>query len=184
MPFETTPIKDLLLFKPQFFEDSRGYFFESYNKKVFVDAGLDINFVQDNQSYSRYGTIRGLHYQKGDSAQNKLIRVLEGKILDVAVDLRTNSQTFGKVYIVELSFVNQLQVFIPKGFAHGFSVLSETATIFYKCDEYYDPSSEAGILYNDLHLNIDWRVRKDKQILSAKDLHLESFQAYKDNPCF
>lgn len=181
MPFTQTTIPGLLVFEPKVFEDSRGYFFESFNQAVFSDAGIDMNFMQDNQSSSQYGVIRGLHYQLHPYAQTKLIRVLVGRILDIAVDIRKNSPTFGKSFSVELSAENKKQLFIPKGFAHGFSVLSMQAEVFYKCDSFYNKESEAGILYNDPSLNIDWCIPADEQIISEKDLQLPVFADCKNN---
>lgn len=172
MPFSTTDITGLLIFEPRVFPDSRGYFFESYNEKTFAENGLSCKFVQDNQSSSAYGVIRGLHYQLPPYAQSKLIRVLHGKILDVAVDIRKGSPTYGKVFSLELSGENKKQLFIPAGFAHGFSVLSEKAEILYKCDNFYNKESEGGILYNDPVLNIDWGIPAGKAIVSEKDIAL------------
>ena len=172
MPFTQTEIPGLMLFEPDVFEDSRGYFFESYNEKKFREAGIDFRWVQDNQSSSAYGVIRGLHYQLPPFAQSKLVRVLRGKILDVVVDIRKDSPTYGKSYCKVLSAKNKRQLFIPKGFAHGFSVLSEKAEVIYKCDTYYNRESEAGIIYNDAELNIDWRLPPDKIIVSEKDIQL------------
>jgi dTDP-4-dehydrorhamnose 3,5-epimerase len=169
MPFHTTDIPGLMVFEPKVFEDSRGYFFESYNEGLFKQAGIDLRFVQDNQSSSCYGVIRGLHYQLPPHAQTKLVRVLAGKILDVAVDLRKGSPTFGKAYSIELSAVNKKQLFIPAGFAHGFSVLSEHAEVLYKCDAMYSRESEAGVSYNDPALGIDWQIPAGKEIISDKD---------------
>src|SRR5574339_312651 len=150
MPFIPTPIPGLLIFEPKVFEDNRGYFFESFNLQIYQAEGIDINFVQDNQSSSQYGVIRGLHYQLNPYAQAKLIRVLVGRILDVAVDIRKGSPTLGKSFSIELSAENKKQLFVPAVFAHGFSVLSEHAEVFYKCDSFYNKESEGGILYNDL----------------------------------
>ena len=158
MPFIQTNIPGLIVFEPKIFEDSRGYFFESFNLQTFKAAGIEINFVQDNQSSSQYGVIRGLHYQLNPYAQAKLIRVLAGRILDVAVDIRKGSPTYGESFSIELSAENKKQLFIPVGFAHGFSVLSEQAEVFYKCDEFYNKESEGGIMYNDPSLNIDWKI--------------------------
>ena len=169
MPFHTTDIPGLLLFEPDVFEDSRGYFFESYNEKIFREAGIDFRWVQDNQSSSTYGVIRGLHYQLPPFVQSKLIRVLRGKILDVVVDIRKGSPTFGKSYCKVLSAKNKRQLFIPHGFAHGFSVLSKEAEVLYKCDGYYNKESEAGIIYNDPELNIDWGIPVAEAIISGKD---------------
>jgi dTDP-4-dehydrorhamnose 3,5-epimerase len=169
MDIQTTPIDGLLVLTPKVFRDERGYFFESFNQKNYQDAGIITNFVQDNQSLSTYGTLRGLHFQKGDAAQAKLVRVLKGEVLDVAVDIRPNSKTFGQHLSLILSEENHKQLFIPKGFAHGFIVLSPTAEFFYKCDNFYSPSQEGGILYNDPELKIDWMVPLIKIILSPRD---------------
>ena len=184
MPFIQTPIPSLLVFEPKVIEDSRGYFFESFNLKTFKAEGIDINFVQDNQSSSNYGVIRGLHYQLLPHAQVKLIRVLVGRILDVAVDIRKNSPTFGKSFSIELSAENKKQLFIPAGFAHGFSVLSENAEVLYKCDSFYNKESEAGILYNDPSLNIDWTIPAGKEIVSEKDKGLPLFAECRNNFIF
>jgi dTDP-4-dehydrorhamnose 3,5-epimerase len=181
MPFFQTPISNLLVFEPKIFEDNRGYFFESYNLQTFRSEGIEIIFVQDNQSSSQYGVIRGLHYQLQPHAQAKLIRVLAGSILDIAVDIRKGSSTFGKSFSVELSAENKKQLFIPAGFAHGFSVLSEHAEVLYKCDSFYNRESEAGILYNDSSLNIDWRIPAGKEVVSEKDRSLPLFSACKNN---
>jgi dTDP-4-dehydrorhamnose 3,5-epimerase len=164
-----TEFPGLLIVEPTVFRDSRGYFFESYNEHDFKSAGIDIKFVQDNQSKSSYGVIRGLHYQLAPHAQTKLIRVLSGRIQDIAVDIRKESPTYGKVFSLELSAENNKQLLIPKGFAHGFSVLSESAEVIYKCDTFYHKESEAGILFNDPALNIDWMIAADKAIISDKD---------------
>ncbi|MBN2611778.1 MAG: dTDP-4-dehydrorhamnose 3,5-epimerase [Bacteroidales bacterium] len=164
-----TNLDGLKVIEPRIFKDQRGYFFESYNENRYQEAGISCRFVQDNQSKSSFGVIRGLHYQLEPHAQTKLIRVLQGKIFDVVVDIRKGSPTFGKYYGIELSDDNQLQLFIPKGFAHGFSVLSPTAVILYKCDAFYNPGSERGINYNDKSLGIDWKVETDKAIVSDKD---------------
>ncbi|MBI5856018.1 MAG: dTDP-4-dehydrorhamnose 3,5-epimerase [Sphingobacteriales bacterium] len=175
MPFTQTDFPGLILIEPDVFEDSRGYFFESYNEKKFREAGIDCNWVQDNQSSSLYGVIRGLHYQLPPFAQSKLVRVLRGKILDIVVDIRKGSPTFGKVYSKVLSAKNKRQLFIPKGFAHGFSVLSEKAEVLYKCDAFYNRESEAGIICNDAELNIDWRIPQGNAIVSEKDNMLPGF---------
>ncbi|HWB91246.1 MAG TPA: dTDP-4-dehydrorhamnose 3,5-epimerase, partial [Puia sp.] len=158
MPFKTCEIPGLLIFEPAVYKDDRGYFFESYNLETFRRQGVDIHFVQDNQSNSRYGVIRGLHYQLAPHAQTKLVRVLEGRILDIAVDIRRGSPTFGKHVSVELSADNKLQFLIPHGFAHGFSVLSETAEVAYKCDAFYNKESEGGIRFDSPELDIDWQI--------------------------
>ena len=165
-----TEINDLLILEPKVFGDDRGYFFESYNKNTLRNLlGKDYDFVQDNESKSSYGVIRGLHYQLAPFSQVKLVRVLQGKVYDVAVDLRKDSPTFLNWVGVELSSENKRQFLIPKGFAHGFSVLSETAVFAYKCDEYYHPEAEAGIIYNDKSLNIDWKIKDEDVNISSKD---------------
>jgi dTDP-4-dehydrorhamnose 3,5-epimerase len=175
MPFTVAPLPGVIIFEPAVFPDERGFFFESYNQRLFHANKILNEFVQDNQSFSAYGVIRGLHYQREPHAQSKLVRVVLGKILDVVVDMRVGSPAFGKSYKVELSAENKKQIFIPKGFAHGFSVLSETAEISYKCDQFYNKQSEAGIRYNDPHLMIDWQIPRDKELVSAKDLILPVF---------
>lgn len=169
MPFIKTDFPGLLIFEPVVFEDSRGYFFESYNEKVFSAEGVEIKFVQDNQARSTYGVIRGLHFQLAPYAQTKLIRVLSGSILDVAVDIRKGSPTYGKAYTLELTAENKKQLLVPKGFAHGYSVLSETAEVLYKCDEFYNKQSEGGLLYNDPTLTIDWQIPAGKAVVADKD---------------
>jgi dTDP-4-dehydrorhamnose 3,5-epimerase len=172
MPFRTTDIPGLLIFEPAVYNDERGYFFESYNEEVFRREGIPNRFVQDNQSFSCYGVIRGLHYQLEPFAQSKLIRVLQGNILDIAVDIRIGSPTFGHYLGIELSAENKLQFLIPPGFAHGFSVLSPTAEVAYKCDAFYNKDSEAGIRFDDPQLDIEWQIPGDKRIVSAKDIQL------------
>lgn len=164
-----TGIKDLVIIKPRVFADDRGYFYESYNKDKFAELGINAEFIQDNQSKSSYGVIRGLHFQKGDHAQAKLVRAVEGAVLDVAVDLRKDSPTYGKHYAIELTAENHLIFFIPRGFAHGFSVLSDTAIFSYKCDNAYNPESEGSLHPFSPKLNIDWRISKNKAVLSDKD---------------
>jgi len=171
-----TGFNGLFIIKPRVFEDERGYFMETYNRAVFEKTGVHNRWEQDNQSRSSYGVIRGLHYQINPQAQAKLVRVLEGKILDVAVDLRKNSNTFGRWYGVELSAENKNQLLIPRGFAHGFSVLSPTATVFYKCDNLYAPELERGIDIFDSHLNIDWKISPGDAIVSEKDQNNVSFK--------
>ncbi len=179
MPFITTPIKDLWIFEPKVFEDSRGYFFESFHQHNFENAtGLQAKFVQDNQSKSDYGVLRGLHFQKNEFAQAKLVRVLSGAVLDVVVDIRLNSPTFGQHFGIELSAENHKQLFVPRGFAHGFVVLSETAEFFYKCDNYYAPTHESGIIFNDIDLKIDWQVPQNKILVSDKDIKLQTWKEY------
>ncbi|MEO5650211.1 MAG: dTDP-4-dehydrorhamnose 3,5-epimerase [Ginsengibacter sp.] len=181
MPFTKTQFPGLLIFVPKIFEDSRGYFFESYNQKVFSEESIEINFVQDNQALSSFGIVRGLHFQKDPFAQTKLIRVLSGKIIDAVVDLRKNSPTYGNAYTIELSAENKKQLLIPKGFAHGYSVISETAEVFYKCDVFYHKESEGGILWNDPQLNIDWKVPADRVIVSEKDARNPTFKTGESN---
>ena len=175
MKINKTFIEDLLIIEPQLFKDDRGFFYESYNKN-----NLDINivFVQDNESKSYKGVIRGLHFQAPPFEQTKLVRCVSGNILDVAVDLRTNSKTYGKSFSIELSSENNKQLFVPKGFAHGFQVLSEIAIVNYKVDEYYNPDSDSGLIWNDKDLSIDWNLDL-KPILSVKDLKLISFKELK-----
>lgn len=164
-----TAIEGVVIIEPKVFNDERGYFFESYNQKNFNSLVKEITFVQDNESCSQYGVIRGLHFQKSPYAQSKLVRVVKGRVLDVAVDIRHGSPTFGKHVKVELTENNHLQFFIPKGFAHGFAVLSDTAVFQYKCDNFYAPQSEGAIAWNDPDLAIDWQIPQDKIILSKKD---------------
>lgn len=165
-----TPIQDLVIIKPRVFADARGFFCETYNAQRYIDAGITQKFCQDNMSKSSYGVVRGLHYQLNPHSQSKLVSVVEGAVWDVAVDLRKDSPTFGQWYGVELTAENHLQFLVPQGFAHGFSVLSETATFTYKCDDFYNPTLERGIMYNDPSLNIDWRIPADEAIISDKDL--------------
>lgn len=177
MIVKETKLKGCFILEPKVFEDNRGYFFESFNQKTFNNLiGQEVKFVQDNQSFSTKGVIRALHYQIGDYAQAKLVRVLKGKVIDVAVDLRKDSPTFGEHVAIELSEENNRQFFIPRGFAHGFSVLSDTAIFFYKCDNFYDKSSEGGIIFNDKSLNIDWGLEKDQIKVSDKDKMLPTFE--------
>lgn len=164
-----TGIEGVLILEPRVFEDSRGYFFESFNQEEFEIAVGQVSFVQDNESKSSYGVVRGLHFQKGEYAQAKLVRVVKGSVLDVAVDIREGSPTFGKHVAVELTGENHLQLFLPRGMAHGFSVLSEEAVFQYKCDNFYCPSAEGAIAWDDPDIGIDWRIPRDKVILSAKD---------------
>ncbi|KRT18053.1 dTDP-4-dehydrorhamnose 3,5-epimerase [Pedobacter riviphilus] len=176
MEIEQTGLKDCLIIKPRVFEDPRGYFFESFNQNTFEEkTGLSGRFVQDNQSYSSYGVIRGLHAQTGEFAQAKLVRVTKGEVLDVAVDVRPSSPTYGKHIAVRLSAENKLQLYIPRGFVHGFSVLSETAEFLYKCDNFFNKASETGVIYNDADLNIDWLIPEEDQAISDKDLLLKPF---------
>lgn len=165
-----TEIDGVLILEPRIFGDARGYFFESFNAKEFAEkTGLEVNFVQDNESMSRYGVVRGLHFQKPPYTQSKLVRVVKGRVLDVAVDIRKGSPTYGKYVAVELSAENHRQLFISKGFAHGFSVLSEEVVFQYKCDAYYAPQSEGAIIWNDPSIGIDWKVSNEDVLLSDKD---------------
>jgi dTDP-4-dehydrorhamnose 3,5-epimerase len=166
-----TEIEGVLILEPRVFEDQRGYFFESFNQMDFEEHVGPVDFVQDNESKSSYGVVRGLHFQKGEHCQAKLVRVVKGRVLDVAVDIRPGSPTFGKHVAVELTEENHLQFFLPRGMAHGFSVLSEEAIFQYKCDNFYCPSSEGAIAWDDPDLGIDWRIPADEVILSEKDRH-------------
>lgn len=173
-----TKIEGCVIIQPTVFKDERGYFTETFHHQKFADAyGKEIHFVQDNQSKSAFGTLRGLHYQKGNAAQSKLIRVIQGEVLDVAVDIRKDSPTFGEHVVTLLSGENFKQIFIPKGFAHGFVCLSETAVFAYKCDAYYNASADAGILYNDPQLDIDWKLPEKELIISAKDKNQPLFNS-------
>ncbi|MDX4975382.1 dTDP-4-dehydrorhamnose 3,5-epimerase [Myroides odoratimimus] len=176
MKVTETHLKGCFIIEPQKFGDSRGYFFESFNAKRFNELTYtETVFVQDNQSFSTQGVIRGLHAQQGEFAQAKLVRVLEGEVIDVAVDARPGSPTFGQHVAVKLSAENNLQLFIPRGFLHGFSVLSETAVFFYKCDNFYNKDSEQGIIYNDPALGIDWGITAGSEVVSDKDIVLPTF---------
>ncbi|BAV10211.1 dTDP-4-dehydrorhamnose 3,5-epimerase [Filimonas lacunae] len=178
MKAEKTKLDGCFIIHDTVFHDSRGYFFESFNRQKFADqTGWDVSFVQDNQSFSSKGVLRGLHFQKGDAAQAKLVRALTGKVLDVAVDIRKDSPTYGEHVAVELTAENGKQLFIPRGFAHGFVVLSETATFFYKCDNYYNKAAEGGLIYNDADINIDWQLSSDLFELSEKDLLLPTLKS-------
>jgi dTDP-4-dehydrorhamnose 3,5-epimerase len=171
MKVEQTPLQDCYIIHNTVFKDNRGYFFESFNQQKFAEqTGLNVHFVQDNQSASVKGVLRGLHFQRGDAAQAKLVRVLQGSVLDVAVDLRKDSPTYGQHYAIELSDTSDTQFFIPRGFAHGFLVLSDMAVFFYKCDNFYSKEAEGGIMYNDPQINIDWGMTESELILSEKDL--------------
>lgn len=173
MQVEFTTLEGCFLIHDTFFGDNRGYFFESFNRKTFLEkTGLAVDFVQDNQSNSQRGVLRGLHFQNGEFAQAKLVRVLKGTVLDIAVDLRRDSKTFGQHVAVELSEDSHTQFFVPRGFAHGFVVLSAEATFFYKCDNYYHKASEGGILFNDPDLGIDWKIDQKDVIMSEKDIVL------------
>jgi dTDP-4-dehydrorhamnose 3,5-epimerase len=176
MTIEKTTIEDLVIITPRVFEDSRGFFFEAYNQAEFREKGINYQFIQDNQSFSKRGVIRGLHLQISPFAQAKLVRVIEGEILDVAVDLRKNSPTYGQHFTVVLSAENKKQLMVPHGFAHGFSVLSETASVIYKVDQLYNKESERGIRYDDPKLAIDWQLSPEEIIVSEKDLILPVFE--------
>ena len=177
MTVKETHLKGCFIIEPRVFEDQRGYFFESFNQVQFNELiGTHVDFVQDNESKSTKGVLRGLHYQTGDYAQAKLVRVIEGTVLDVVVDIREDSETFGEQFSIELSESNRKQLFIPKGFAHGFIVLSDTAIFSYKCDNYYNKASEGGIIYNDTQLDIDWQLSEEDFIISEKDLELPTFE--------
>lgn len=180
MKFIQTKLEGCYVLEPKIINDERGYFMESFNEKTFSEGvGQKVTFVQDNQSFSSKGVLRGLHYQTGEHGQAKLVRVLQGEVLDVAVDLRPNSETFGQYETVYLSAENQKQFFIPRGFAHGFLVLSETATFFYKCDNFYNKDSEGGLLFNDTTVNIDWNFPIEQLIISEKDQILPTIEKAK-----
>lgn len=170
MEFIETALEGVVILEPRVFKDARGYFFESFSQREFDEKVRPIQFVQDNESMSSYGVVRGLHYQRMPYTQSKLVRCVKGNVLDVVVDIRKGSPTFGKHVAVELSGENHRQIFIPRGFAHGFSVLSDTAVVQYKCDNYYAPESDAGIQLLDEELGIDWRIPIERAILSEKDL--------------
>ncbi len=173
MEIKETKIKDCFIVKPRVFEDNRGYFFESFNKNIFNEkTGLKVDFVQDNESYSQYGVIRGLHAQSGNFAQAKLVRVIEGEVLDVVVDYRPNSNTYLQHFAILLNADNKQQLFIPKGCLHGFAVLSKNARFFYKCDSFYNKASEIGFRYDDPKFNIDWKIPLIKRVISQKDLNM------------
>jgi dTDP-4-dehydrorhamnose 3,5-epimerase len=179
MRIEQTPLQDCFIVHEKVHGDARGYFIETFNQRDFQAAsGLDTQFVQDNQSRSSKGVLRGLHMQRGAAAQAKLVRVLEGSVLDIAVDLRKGSPSFGEHFAIELTSENRKQFYVPAGFAHGFVVLSESATFFYKVDKFYEPGNEVGIMYNDADLNIDWKLTTQEIILSEKDKTLGSFAEY------
>jgi len=182
MPFTQTGIDGLLIFDPKVWKDERGYFYEAYNAHTFAQVGIERPFVQDNQARSVRGVLRGLHYQIPPFAQAKLVRVLEGEVLDVVVDLRDNSATYGQTYSVRLSAENKRQFYVPRGFAHGYVVLSETAEFFYKCDNFYSKPHEGGIIFNDPSLNIDWQLPAEELIISDKDQVLPKFGKHRTNP--
>ena len=169
-----TDIEGVVIIEPEVFGDSRGYFMESYSQRAFDSEVASVNFVQDNRSYSRYGVVRGLHYQREPYAQSKLVSCVVGKVLDVAVDIREGSPTYGKHVAVELSAENKRQLFIPKGFAHGFAVLSDEALFEYKCDEFYHPEVECGIAWDDPTIGVDWRLPKEDIIISKKDANYKN----------
>ena len=177
MNFISTELEGCYIIEPKIIGDERGYFMESFNEKTFQEGiQKETHFVQDNQSFSKKGVLRGLHYQTGEHAQAKLVRVLQGEVLDVAVDIRPDSKTYGQHVAVLLSAENQKQLFVPRGFAHGFIVLSEMATFFYKCDNFYNKESEGGILFNDKTLNIDWKLLEKELIISEKDQILPTLE--------
>ena len=176
MNIKTTTLEGCLIIEPKVFDDERGYFFESFHQQKFQKlTGLKTQFVKDNQSMSQRGVLRSLHFQKGKFAQSKLVRVIKGSVLDVAVDLRKDSSTFGKHFSIILSEKNKLQLFIPRGFAHGFVVLEDDTIFSYKCDNYYNKSAEGGVMYNDPYLNIDWMLEEDEIQLSVKDRKYKNF---------
>jgi len=176
MKIKETPLKDCYIIEPTIIEDERGYFFEKFNERKFEEfTGMNGHFVQDNISKSFYGVIRGVHLQRGEHGQAKLVSCIEGRVWDVAVDLRNDSPTFGKWFGIELTAENKKQLYVPRGFGHGFSVLSETAVFSYKCDNFYHKESERGIIYNDPHLNIDWKIPEQDAVLSEKDRKLAGF---------
>ncbi len=180
MKVTETRLKGCYIIEPRIIDDGRGVFFESFNQRVFEEKiGLKVNFVQDNQSVSQRGVLRGLHLQKGEHAQAKLVRVVFGKVLDVVVDVRKESETYGQTFSCILSNVNNKQLFIPKGFLHGFSVLKDNTIFSYKCDNYYHKESEDGVIYNDSELNIDWMLKEEEIILSDKDQKLQIFESVK-----
>lgn len=179
MIVKETNLKGCFIIEPTIFDDGRGSFFESFNKQKFNEKiGSVVNFVQDNQSFSQRGVLRGLHIQKGDFSQAKLVRVIKGKVLDVAVDVRENSSTYGKHFSIELSGENNKQLFVPRGFLHGFSVLENDTIFSYKCDNYYNKASEDGVIYNDEDLEIDWLLEKEEIVLSEKDTKLKNFKEF------
>lgn len=179
-----TELPGVVILEPHVFEDARGYFFESWNAKTLAELGIQAAFVQDNESFSQYGVIRGLHFQRGNAAQAKLVRVIEGEVLDVAVDIRAGSSTFGRHVAIRLSGENRRQLFIPRGFAHGFAVLSQTARFAYKCDNFYAPEAEGSVLATDPALGIDWCIPQSDRIFSAKDARASSWASYCADPAF
>ena len=179
-----TEIPGVFILEPRVFKDARGYFVETWNERVFAELGIQAKFVQDNESFSQYGVIRGLHFQKAEAIQAKLVRVLHGEVLDVALDLRMGSRTFGKHVAIRLSGENHRQLYIPRGFAHGFAVLSKTTLFVYKCDNFYTPTQDGGILATDPALKIDWMIQEKDQILSEKDRKALSWARYCADPVF
>lgn len=178
MPFTETPLPGCYVFEPRVWGDARGYFYESYNAETFAAAGIHNQFIQDNQAYSSYGVLRGLHYQRGEHAQAKLVRVLHGEVLDVVVDLRPDSDSYGQSFSIRLSGDNHKQLFVPRHFAHGYVVLSETALFLYKCDNGYHKAAEGGLHYADPQLGIDWQIDPEKVVLSEKDRILPQLGAH------
>lgn len=179
LEIKETPLKDCFILKPRVFRDERGIFSETFNKQVFEKAtGLNVDFVQDNQSISHYGVLRGLHFQTGEMAQAKLVRVIQGQVLDIVVDIREGSKTFGQSFSIVLDDEKHEQLFVPRGFAHGFITLSKKSIFAYKCDNYYDTASESGIIYNDATFGLDWHLSKEDFIISEKDLQLPSFEEF------
>jgi len=179
MPFKPTNISDLMIFEPQVWRDDRGYFYECYNQQTFEQAGITNTFVQDNQALSTYGVLRGLHYQLPPFSQAKLVRVTQGEVLDVVVDIRPDSPTYGEHFSIRLSDANKTQLFVPRGFAHGYVVLSDTAIFAYKCDNFYSKAHDAGLYFNDPRLNINWQIDLNKAILSEKDKVQPKFGEHK-----
>jgi dTDP-4-dehydrorhamnose 3,5-epimerase len=178
MKVTTTAIEGLLVIEPRIFNDDRGYFYESYNKAAFTEAGIAVDFVQDNQSFSHKGAVRGLHGQAHPFAQGKLVRVIQGRVLDVAVDVRKASPTYGKHFSIELSGDNKLQFWVPAGFLHGFAVLEDNTIFTYKVNNYYDKASEIGVIWNDPTLSIDWRLEPGEALLSPKDEIMGDFKSF------
>lgn len=179
-----TQLPGVVILEPRVFKDARGYFTETWNERTLKDLGIDVKFVQDNESFSLYGVVRGLHFQKGDATQAKLVRVIQGEVLDVALDVRAGSPTFGQHVAVRLSGENHRQLFIPRGFAHGFAVLSPTATFTYKCDNFYLPQADGGVLASDPDIGIDWLIPPEDRIYSDKDAKAPTWKTYCANPVF
>ena len=179
MNFIKTPFEGLIVCEPKTWGDERGYFYEAYNEKIFQEGGIETKFVQDNQAFSSYGILRGLHYQVAPYTQAKLVRVLQGEVLDIVVDIREKSSTYGQHFAIMLSAANKRQLFIPRGFAHGYVVLSETAEFFYKCDNFYSKESEGGLRYNDPQLNIDWQIDVEDIIVADRDANFPDLGKHK-----